>query len=492
MPVLRAEGVESLAIGFLHAYANAEHEERAAQILRAELGDSVPISLSSQVCPEVREYERFSTTVANAYVQPLMKGYLGRLAEQLASLGVKAPLMLMTSGGGVTTLDTAMRFPIRLVESGPAGGAVLAAEVAREFGLQQAISLDVGGTTAKICLLEHGQPMSARTFEVDRAARFTKGSGLPIRIPVIEMVEIGAGGGSIASVDSLNRIAVGPRSAGADPGPACYAAGGEAPTVTDADLVLGRLQAEGFAAGRLQLRPELAEKALGEKIGLPLGLEAGVAAWGVTEMVDETMANAVRVHAAEHGQTASEHTLIAFGGAAPLHAVRVASKLGIQRVIIPVGAGVGSAIGFLRAPFAYELVHSRQEKLAELELPQVNALLKQMHTEASAVVAMGAADAEQEVKCGAYMRYLGQGHEIYVALPPAMVSGDVTLGDGAQESLHDAFQQAYAALYGRAIPGAEAEVLTWVLAVCTVSTESAPAAQVESQPQPQSPGQTTS
>src|SRR5215470_5991174 len=327
LPEIDRVGATSIAVAFLHSYANAAHERRAREILAAARPD-LAVTLSSEVCPEVREYERTSTAVANAYVQPLMAGYLGRLGEALKQRGFRCPVYLMTSGGGLTTLETARRFPIRLVESGPAGGAILATFIAAECGESKVLSFDMGGTTAKICLIENQKPQASRSFEVDRAARFLKGSGLPLRIPVIEMVEIGAGGGSLAYVDGMGRIAVGPESAGAEPGPACYGRGGTRPTVTDADLVLGRIDPARFAAGRLPLDSGKAAAALQADIGTPLHLAATLAGYGMAEIVDENMANAARVHSVERGKAIAEHSLIAFGGAAPLHAARLAEKLG--------------------------------------------------------------------------------------------------------------------------------------------------------------------
>ena len=469
LPALDAAGVESVAVGYLHAYANPAHEQRTRDLLSARRPD-LSISLSSEVCPEVREYERFSTTVANAYVRPLMETYLARLGRGLADLGLACPLLLMTSGGGLTTLETAMRFPIRLVESGPAGGAILASRIAAQMDLDRVISFDMGGTTAKICLVDGFTPKSAREFEVDRTARFMKGSGLPLRIPVIEMVEIGAGGGSIARIDPMRRIAVGPDSAGSDPGPAAYGRGGREPTVTDADIVLGRIDPGHFAGGKVALDPERARAAVAAGIGSDLALDASLAAYGIAEMVDETMANAARVHAVEQGAAASEYTLVAFGGAAPLHVGRLAEKLGVARYIVPAAAGVGSAVGFLRAPVAYDVVRSRNMHLADLDADAVNRTLAEMHDEALAVVRAGAPDEALDECRGAYMRYVGQGHEIHVPVP----AHPLAAGDAA--ALQSAFDREYRALYGRTIPGAEVEVLTWTLSLSTRATAPEPVA----------------
>ncbi|MEM7043073.1 MAG: hydantoinase/oxoprolinase family protein [Pseudomonadota bacterium] len=469
LPVLDALGVESVAIGFLHSYANPEHERRAAEILGRERPDLV-ISLSSEVCPEIREYERFTTTTANAYVRPLMSTYLGELGERLEAADIIAPVLLMTSGGGLTTLDTAREFPIRLVESGPAGGAILASQVAESLGLDKVLSFDMGGTTAKICLIEDGEPESAREFEVDRSARFTKGSGLPLRIPVIEMVEIGAGGGSIARLDTLGRITVGPDSAGADPGPAAYDQGGEAPTVTDADVVLGKIDPAAFAGGKVSLDSGLAGTAIARVIAEPMGLSAELGAFGVQEMVDETMASVARVHTVERGKVVADHSMVAFGGAAPLHAARLAAKLGIGRVVVPPDAGVGSAIGFLRAPIAYEVVQSRHQRLRHFDAEAVNALFGEMRAEAEAVVRQGAPEAELAETRLAYMRYYGQGHEVVVTLPNRALTGEDA------ELLQQRFDETYCQIYRRIIPNAEVEILTFGLTLATTGGEAAPLA----------------
>ncbi len=345
--------IEAVAIALIHSYVNPVHEERVGAIL-ARHCPALSITLSAEVCPEAREYERTSTAVTNAYVQPLIAGYLARLRDTFKEKGFRAPIHLMTSGGSLASLDTASRFPVRLIESGPAGGAILAGRIAAERGEREILSFDMGGTTAKICLIDGGKPFKARSFEVDRSARFLKGSGFPLRIPVIEMVEIGAGGGSIARVDEMQRIMVGPGSAGAEPGPASYGRGGKLPTVTDADLVLGKIDPGRFAGGKIKIDPAKAAAALTAVIGAPRGLTTEAAAYGVAEIVDENMANAARVHAVERGAAVAERTLVAFGGAAPLHAARLAEKLGITRVVVPLDAGVGSAIGFLEAPAAYE------------------------------------------------------------------------------------------------------------------------------------------
>ncbi len=457
-PVLEAEGVESVAVGLLHAYANPDHERRVGEVL-AGLLPGLSLSLSSEVCPEIREYERQSTTCANAYVRPLMARYLADLQTRLEARGFACPCLLMTSGGSLITVETASRHPVRLVESGPAGGAILAADIARRLGEDRVVSFDMGGTTAKICLIDGGAPLLSRSFEVARAHRFMKGSGLPVKIPVVEMVEIGAGGGSIAGVDALGRIAVGPESAGSEPGPACYGRGGARPTVTDANLVLGRLDAEGFAGGSLRLDSGAAETALAGAVGGPLGLAPLEAARGVIEIVDENMAAAARVHAVEWGKEIAGRTLIAFGGAAPLHAARLADKLEIDRVIVPANAGVGSAVGFLLAPIAYEVVRSRYLRLSAFDGDLLEGLFAEMAAEARAVVRLGAPEAPLEEQRHAYARYVGQGHEIKIELPAG--APDAAWAG----ALGTAFEAEYERQYGRTVPGLDVEVLTWSVTV---------------------------
>ncbi|HSH99716.1 MAG TPA: hydantoinase/oxoprolinase family protein [Reyranella sp.] len=457
-PKLEAAGIEAIAIGYMHAYLDGKHERRTRDIL-AEMLPGVSISLSSEVSPEIREYERWSTAVANAYVQPVMDRYLGRLDTALRQLGVACPLFMITSGGGLAALETARKFPIRLVESGPAGGAILAAALARQCGLDKVLSFDMGGTTAKICLIDNGEPQHSRTFEVARQYRFLKGSGLPLRIPVIEMVEIGAGGGSIASVDSLSRINVGPESAGAEPGPASYGRGGTEPTVTDADVVLGRLDPGYFAGGTIKLWPDKAGAAVDKAVGTPLQLKRLDAAFGVSEIVEENMANAARVHAVERGKELQDRTMIAFGGAAPIHAARLAEKLGIRRIMVPSGAGVGSAVGFLMAPVAYEVVRSRYVQLDadKFDPGFVNRLFAEMRAEAEAVVKAGAPNARLVETRTADMRYRGQGHEITVDLPRGEFSA------ASRETLIKLYEAGYAATFGRTIPGLSVEIMNWTL-----------------------------
>ncbi len=473
LPRIAAEKIEAVAIGLLHAYANSDHERRVAEIV-AEAYPDLAITLSSEVCPEIREYERQSTACANAYVQPKMARYLTELGTQMRDRGYRCPFLLMTSGGGLTTLETAIRFPIRLVESGPAGGAILATEIAKECGLKDVLSYDMGGTTAKICLIDDYAPLSTRTFEVARVYRNLKGSGLPVRIPAIEMVEIGAGGGSIARVDAMGRLLVGPDSASSEPGPACYGRGGTNPTVTDGDVVLGKIDPARFAGGEVALDVDAAAAVLAEKVGAPMNLQGRLAAFALAEIVDENMANAARVHAIEWGKDITARAMIAFGGAAPLHAARLAEKLDIDTVVVPTGAGVGSAIGFLRAPISYEVVRSRYLRLSAFEPSEVNALLSGMAEEARAIVIAGAGAEGLSESRVAFMRYVGQGHEISVPLP----AGALTAADA--DSIRAAFEAEYINLYGRIIPGQEPEILSWTVTVAApIAAPAKPAAEAD-------------
>ena len=454
LQTLDENNIESVAVGYLHAFVNPIHEEQTADYLvRHRPGLSV--CLASQVAPEIREYERLSTACANAYVRPLMSRYLHRLGEELITLGITCPFLLMTSGGGLTTLATAARFPIRLVESGPAGGAILATRIAELMNIPQMLSFDMGGTTAKLCLIDDQKPLMSRAFEVDRTYRFKKGSGLPVRIPVIEMVEIGAGGGSIASIDKLNRIAVGPESAGSEPGPAAYGRGGKRPTVTDADVMLGKIYPPTFA---FKLDAAAAQAAI-ESMTASRDDSTAFGAFSISEVVDENMSAAARAHAAEFGLDLGGRDIVAFGGAAPLHAARLGQKLGATRVIIPGDAGVGSAVGFLLAPVAYEVIRSRPQRLDDLDTTLVNRLFTEMQEEATAVVRQAAPTGPLTELRQVYMRYVGQGHEL-----PVEISNN-TLGETAADDLRQRFAAAYRSLYGQSIDGVEAEVLSWTLTV---------------------------
>lgn len=458
-------GIKSIAICLLHSYLNPSHEIALGALIQQRRPD-LSITLSSEVCPEIREFDRACTALANAYIKPLMARYLTDLSQALIDEGIKTPLFIVTSGGGMTTLETATRFPIRLVESGPSGGAVLAARIARECNIDGALSFDMGGTTAKLCLIDHGVPQRSRQFEIGRAARFVKGSGLPVRIPVVEMIEIGAGGGSIARVDKLQRLGVGPDSAGSDPGPACYGLGGEYPSVTDADVALGFIDPKAFAERRVKLFPQAAKKAIRTHIGKALEISPNQAAYGISQMVDESMSNAARVHAVEHGKEVSARTMIAFGGNGPLHATRVAEKIGVTRIIIPRNPGVGSAVGFLSAPISYEIIRSLYMRGETFDLAAVNKLFAEMESEARSVVAKGAATGiKLEEKRLAFMRYQGQGHEIEIPLP----EGPMRAGLGTE--IRTRFDRLYREQYGRTVPNVDVEIINWAFIAATPATD---------------------
>jgi N-methylhydantoinase A len=465
-------GYASVAVGLLHSYLNGAHERMVRDVLVQRL-PGVMVSISCEVSPQMREYERFNTVVANAYIKPLMKSYLDRLRGRLADQGVNCPVFLMHSGGGIISIENAAEFPVRLVESGPAGGAVFAAHIAARYGLGKVLSFDMGGTTAKICLIKDQTPRTARVFEVARTYRFKKGSGMPISIPVIDMVEIGAGGGSVAHVDVMGQIRVGPESAGSEPGPACYGRGGVRPAVTDADLVLGKLDPDNFAGGTLTLDLAASTAALTSVLGDPLGMSAQEAAFGLAEVVDENMANAARMHAVENGEDLADYTMIAFGGAAPLHAGRLCEKLGVRRLIVPPGAGVGSAIGFLRAPFSFEATRSVYMRLSGFDAQRSAALLAELRAEAMGFVQACDAGAVILSEYKVYMRYCGQGWEIPIVLTPDQAE---TPDAAIFEAL---FAAEYAKLFGRVVAGLDAEITVWSVNATTPAQQVAKVVQVQ-------------
>ena len=459
---IAAAGYNSVAVGLIHSYLNPNHERMVRDVLAAKL-PNVMVSLSSEVSPQMREYERFNTVVANAYIKPLMKSYLGRLKGRLKEEGTDCSIFLMHSGGGIISIESAADFPVRLVESGPAGGAVFAANIAARYGLDKVLSFDMGGTTAKICLIKNQTPKTSRVFEVARTYRFKKGSGMPISIPVIDMVEIGAGGGSLAHIDSMRQIRVGPESAGSEPGPACYGLGGDKPAVTDADLILGKLDPDNFAGGTIQLHADSSADVLVNVLGKTLDMDAQTAAFGLAEVVDENMANAARVHAVENGEDLSEYTMIAFGGAAPLHAGRLCEKLGVDRLLVPTGAGVGSAIGFLRAPFSFEANRSVYMKLSDFKPDVIKTLLTELQNEATGFVRSCDETSEILSEFKVYMRYTGQGWEIpiYLTAAQAMAPNAATF--------QKLFEADYSALFGRTVDGMDVEITVWSVNATTPS-----------------------
>ena len=452
-------GVEALAICLLHAYLNPMHERRLAELV-GEAAPHLAVSCSSDVVPEIREYERTSTTAANVYVAPLMGRYLEDLERRLHGLGVPGQLYVMQSSGGIALPPLARRLPIRLVESGPAAGALAAAQAARERGESRLLSFDMGGTTAKACVIDGGAPLVAREFEVARADRFKKGSGLPVRVPVIEMIEIGAGGGSLARVDRMGLLKVGPDSAGADPGPACYNLGGRQPTVTDADLLLGYLDAEFFLGGRMRLDRAAAERAVSEHVARPLGIDATAAAWGIHRVVNENMAAAARIHGIERGRDLRSYPLFAFGGAGPVHCWQVARILKVPRVLLPFGAGAMSAWGLLAAPLAFDFVRTVRARLDLADWEALNRLFAEMEDEGRTLLERaGVARDAVRITRIAEMRYVGQGHEVEAPVPTGQLSA-ASLPD-----ITRAFEASYRALYHRLPQGVPIEALNWRVTV---------------------------
>ena len=448
-------GIESLAIAFLHAFRNPAHELRARELIRRRYPDLF-ISLSSEVASEIREYERTNTACVNAYVQPRVHGYLGRLSEALGEAGFRGDLRIMLSGGGVTTVEDARRFPVRLIESGPAAGAIAAAYLARRAGESRVISFDMGGTTAKMCLIDEGLPRVKREFEAGRIRKFLRGSGLPLQVTVIDMIEIGSGGGSIAGVGADGLMKVGPRSAGSSPGPVAYGRGGTEPTVTDADLLLGYLDPGNFLGGDMQLALRDVEAAVALRLAPQLGTSSQRAAAGVRAIVDESMAAATRMHLAEMGRDPRDYTLIAFGGAGPVHAYALARLLGVRRLLVPMGAGVASALGFLVAPPAVDEVRGYVTELGAADWEHVRGLFADMEARGRATLPpAGEAGVEAGFRWSADMRYLGQGFELEVELPRG------ALGADAAESLREAFHQAYAQRFDRIVRDVDVEVVNW-------------------------------
>ena len=450
-----SRGIKAIAVSLLHAYRNPVHERRIRDVI-ARVAPAVQVSLASDVVPEIKEYERTSTTVCNAYVKSLVDRYLSELERKLREAGISGGLSIMLSSGGIATVETSREFPIRLLESGPAAGALAAAHVGRLANYEELLSFDMGGTTAKVCLIEDGRPLRTSQLEVDRIYRFKKGSGLPIKIPVIEMIEIGAGGGSIASVDALGLLQVGPESAAADPGPACYGRGGVSPTVTDADLVLGYLDPAFFLGGRMTLDVHAARAAIDEYVAAPLGLTVLQAAWGIHHIVNENMANAARIHAIDRGKNARSFPIFAFGGAGPVHVFGVAAILRSPVLILPLAAGVASTLGFLTAPLSFDFVRTSIEPLEEIDWARANTIRSAMEREGIALLTRSGVDAATiGIAHSADVRYIGQGHEVTIPFP------STPLGPCSRQTIIDAFNDTYARLFGRVADGLPLEVINW-------------------------------
>jgi len=454
---LLALGVESIGICLLHSFRNPVHEHMLRDFILSKR-PGFPVSISSEIVAEVREYERTSTTVANAYAMPVVRQYLKELEGGIAELGLGGRLYIMLSTGGITSPDTAARHPIRLLESGPAAGALAAAWIGDQSGLNHVISFDMGGTTAKTCIIENGAPVRVNEFEAGRVYRFKKGSGLPVKIPVIEMIEIGAGGGSMATIGPLGLLKVGPESAGADPGPVCYGLDGDVPTVTDADLILGYLDPDFFLGGEIKLDLESTRKAMEIKLGSPLNLTVEQCAWGIHEVVNENMANAARIHAVEKGLDPRNFSLVAFGGAGPVHAYQVARKLRLKTMIIPPGAGVCSAFGFLLAPMAFDLGRSYITRLGDIQLDRLNTIFLEME-ETGLELLLDAGVSENDVQFirSVDMRYVGQGFDINVPLPGGMFNHNHL------EGFQTSFEKEYQRIYQRLCEDIAIECVNWRL-----------------------------
>lgn len=449
VPILKSEGVTSVAICFLHAYANSEHERQAGELIREHLPE-VEITLSSDLLPQVGEYERTSTAVANAYVKPLMRTYLQKVVSSLREQSFDGRLFLTLSNGGLTSHHTAQDYPIRVVESGPAAGAMGAEVIARRLRLDKVMAFDMGGTTAKICLIRDGKLGRVNAFEVAREARFKNGSGIPLQVPVVDLLEIGAGGGSIAHVNELGMLQVGPRSAGAEPGPVCYGRGGKNITVTDSDVLLGYIAPKAFLGGRMFLDQAAAESVMAETVAGKLSLEPVDAAWAVHDLVNENMAAAARVHFAEKGEDPGDYAMLAFGGAGPVHAAGIARKLGIRHVIIPVSAGIFSALGFFTTPMMYDAVRAYRVELDDLEPSHIGKLISELSREVAQFLEV--ADLESvEWEASLDMRYVGQGYDISVPLPNNSVPSPDELGRR--------FDESYTQLYGRTCIGVSREII---------------------------------
>jgi len=452
---IAASGANAIAVSLLHGFRNPAHERRVREILAQEVPELV-VCISSDVMPEIGEYERASTTICNAYVLPIFDSYLQRLTNGLRHMGIKKDLYLMLSDGGTVHETTAAAHPIRLVQSGPAGGVQTTSVIGKLAGERNVLCFDMGGTTAKACLIDDGEPLQTTEFEVARVYRFKKGSGLPLRIPVIEMIEIGAGGGSISQIDHLGLVQVGPESSSADPGPACYGRGGTDATVTDADLVLGYLAADNFLGGDMQLNVAAAEEALKLNIAEPLGLSVVEAAWAIHETVNENMAQAATIHALEKAKNITDYAMVAIGGAGPVHACNIGLKLSLPRVVSPPSAGVASAFGFLVSPTAFTFVQGGVVMLGEIEFKQTRDMLATMESEGRKLLAAAGTSAETvHVECLVAMRYIGQGYDVEAHIDTTI------LESGDRAAMRKAFEDAYQIQYGRTEPEMAVEIVSW-------------------------------
>ena len=439
---LRQLGIESLAVCLIHSYENPVHEMQIKEIVNKE-APGLSLSISYEVLPQIREYERSCTTATNAYVKPITAKYLAKLSARLESLGFKGKLFIMLSSGGITSVETAREYPVRIIESGPTAAVIASQHYGKMFQIKDMFCFDMGGTTAKSCLIQKGQAGLVSTFEVGRIQRFKKGSGLPIQVPVVDLMEIGAGGGSIARVSKMGLLQVGPESAGADPGPACYGRGGKDPTVTDADLVLGYLDPNYFLGGSMPLNRPAAEKAIEKKLAKPLGTSTIEAAFGIHDLINETMAAAAKTHIAEKGGNPNIVTISAFGGAGPVHAYGLAKKIGAPRILVPPLAGVGSALGFFTAPVAFDLSRSHRVSLEDADFEQIERLFRELEQEGAAVLQAAKKNQKINFERNLMMRFVGQGAETDLAIE------NRPFDQWKKEQVRKLFDDVYQKLYGR-------------------------------------------
>jgi len=451
---LQAAGVESVAVCLLNSYENPVHEKAIQQLIR-DAAPGLSLSISFEVLPQIREYERTCTTATNAYVKPITASYLQKLSDRLATLGFAGQLFIMLSSGGITSLETAREFPVRIIESGPTAAVIASQHYGKLFDIKDMFCFDMGGTTAKSCLIQKGQAGLVSTFEVGRVQRFKKGSGLPIQVPVVDLMEIGAGGGSIAEINRLGLLQVGPESAGADPGPVCYGQGGENPTVTDADLALGYLDPDYFLGGSMPLDKAAAHEAIATKIAAPLGTGAVEAAFGIHDLINETMAAAAKTHIAEKGGNPGQVTVSAFGGAGPVHAYGLARKIGAPRILVPPLAGVGSALGFFTAPVAFDMSRSHRAVLDGADFAEIENLFSELETESAAILGGTAKNEEILVERTLMMRFVGQGAETDLAIASR------PFDQWRKAEIRELFDSEYKRLYGRTYDDNPVEFVTF-------------------------------
>jgi N-methylhydantoinase A len=449
-------GCESIAVCLLHAYRNAAHEQRVRALV-AEMAPGLPVTLSSDVLPEIKEYERSTTTTLNAYAKPITSRYLGRIEERMGALGFRGELLMMLSSGGINSVAFAREFPVQIIESGPAAGTLGAAHFARLAALDRVLAFDMGGTTAKLALVEEGRAIRTHDFEVAHVHRFKRGSGIPVRVPVVDLIEIGAGGGSIARRTPVGTLQVGPESASAVPGPACYAQGGTQPTVSDADLLLGYLDPDHFLGGRMQLDRAAAQRAIERELAGPLGLSADAAAFGVYAIVNENMASAAKAYVSEHGVNSRSCALVAFGGAGPVHACDLAARLGIDTVLVPPRAGVAAAFGMIVAPVTYDAVRSRRTLYRDLTAASLAAITAEMTAECLARLPKTVDPRAVRFAASVDMRYLGQGYDVGVPIPDGLA------GDAAIAAIRASFERVYRRLYGRVYAELPLEIMNFRL-----------------------------